>query len=337
MRLIRSRAPLRISFAGGGTDVQPYPKLKGGCILSATIDRYAYVTIAPRRDSQLAVHSLDYGVKTKFRLDKKMIYDGELDLIKATFRVMKIRHGCELFIHADAPPGSGLGTSSTLVVAIIGAIAKWKRLALTPYEIADLAYQIEREELKIAGGMQDQYAAAFGGFNFIEFLPTSTVVNPLRIDQDSLNELNYNLLLCYTGKTRLSANIVERQTKAFLSGNKKVEHSLEGLKEIAIEMKNTLLKGQINEFGLILNRAWRYKKNLDKAISNKQIDLMYETAKEKGAIGGKILGAGGGGYLLLFCNFKRKHDVADLLHSMGGEVVPFGFTKLGLETWESFK
>ena len=333
--LIRSRAPLRISFAGGGTDVHPYPRLKGGCVLSATIDRYAYVTIIPRNGTQLLVHSLDYGIKAKFRLDKKIVYDGELDLIKATFRVMKVRRGCELFIHSDAPPGSGLGASSTMVVATIGAIAKWHGMTLTPYKIAELAYHVEREELQISGGMQDQYAAAFGGFNYMEFFDGSTVVNPLRIDTAHLNELNYKLLLCYTGRTRLSANIVVRQTDAFVSGNKKVSNSLDGLKEIAIEMKNHLLKGKIDEFGVMLDKAWQYKKKLDKAISSKQIDRMYQAAKAKGAIGGKILGAGGGGYLLLFCNFKRKHVVADLLHSMGGEIVPFGFTDAGLQTWQA--
>ncbi len=331
--LIRARAPLRISFAGGGTDVHPYPRLKGGCVLSATIDRYAYVTISPKNDSHLSVHSLDYGIKAKYRLDKKLVYDGELDLIKATFRVMKIKRGCDLFIHSDAPPGSGLGASSTMVVATIGAIAEWQGLTLTPYEISELAYQIERVELKISGGMQDQYAATFGGFNYIEFLPNSTVVNPLRIEKEHLNELNYKLLLCYTRKTRLSANIVKRQTEAFISGKKEVSESLDGLKEIAIEMKNELLKGKINEFGRMIDSAWRYKKLLDKAVTTKQIDKMYQAAKRKGAIGGKILGAGGGGDLLLFCNFKQKHNVADVLHSMGGEIVPFSFTDSGLETW----
>ncbi len=335
--LIRSRAPLRISFAGGGTDVHPYPKLKGGCVLSATIDRYAYVTIIPRRDSRLSVHSLDYGIKANYRLDKKLVYDGELDLIKATFRAMKVKRGCELFIHSDAPPGSGLGASSTMVVATIGAIAKWQGLTLTPYKISELAYQIERVQLKISGGMQDQYAATFGGFNFIEFLDGSTVVNPLRIKQEHLNELNYKLLLCYTGRTRLSANIVKRQTEAFISGKREVLNSLDGLKQIAIDMKNQLLMGKINDFGIMMDKAWRYKKKLDKAITTKNIDKMYRAAKSKGAIGGKILGAGGGGYLLFFCDFKRKHVVADVLHSMGGEVVPFSFTEPGLQTWQAEK
>ncbi len=335
--LIRSRAPLRISFAGGGTDVHPYPKLKGGCVLSATIDRYAYVTISPRSDAHLSVHSLDYGIKANYRLDKKIVYDGELDLIKATFRVMKIKKGCDLFIHSDAPPGSGLGASSTMVVATIGAIAKWHGLTLSSYQISELAYQIERVELKISGGMQDQYAATFGGFNYIEFLDASTVVNPLRIEQAYINELNYKLLLCYTGRTRLSANIVKRQTEAFVSGEKKVLDSLDGLKQIAIEMKNQLLVGKINQFGAVMDKAWQYKKKLDKAITNKNIDRLYRAAKSKGAISGKILGAGGGGYLLLFCNFKRKHEVADTLQSMGGEIVPFSFTTSGLETWRADK
>jgi len=335
--LIRAKAPLRISFAGGGTDVPPYPERRGGCVISSTIDRYAYVTIVPKRIKHVSAHSLDYGIKTKFHLGKRMVYDGELDLIKAALKVMGIKGGCDLFIHSDAPPGSGLGSSSAMVVAVVAALAKWKKMSLTPYEIAEAAIKIERQELKLAGGLQDQYAATFGGFNFIEFNKDTTVVNPLRIDPMMLNEFNYRFLLCFTGKTRLSANIVERQANSFSRGDDDVVDALEGLKLMAIQMKNHLLKGNFEGFGRLLDDAWVYKKKLDKQITTSNIDKLYEAAKKKGAIGGKILGAGGGGYLLLFCDFRKKHKVADALQSLGGEIMPFSFTIPGVQTWEAPK
>ena len=242
--------------------------------------------------------------------------------------------GLRLFLHSDAPPGSGLGSSSTLVVALVGLFRHWLRQPLTDYQIAELAYQIERVDLNIKGGMQDQYAATFGGVNFIEFYDKAVIVNPLRVSAERLNELEYNLLLCYTGRTRLSANIVARQTESFIQRKEEVVCALDAQKEMAIQMKNALLQGHLDDFGRLLHQAWQTKKQLDPAISTPQIDEMYETARREGAIGGKILGAGGGGYLLLYCPFDRKHLVAAELERLGGQVVDFGIESRGLQTWE---
>lgn len=331
--IIRSKAPLRISFAGGGTDVPPYLEERGGAVLNTTINKYAYATLIPRNDDTITVKSLDYDIVAKYQTDTKLFYDGELDLVKAVINKMKSKRGLDLFMHSDAPPGSGLGSSSTVVVTLVGAFQKWLNLPLTDYDLAELAYTIEREDLSIQGGKQDQYAATFGGFNYIEFNAQSTIVNPLRVKRDILNELEYRLLLCYTGKTRLSANILKEQVDKYVKKEKQSIEALDELKAICIEMKNALLRGHLDEFGELLHQGWLHKKKLASKISNPEIDKLYETARRSGAIGGKILGAGGGGYLLLFCEFDKRHIIAEKLEELGGQIVDFGFDLKGLQTW----
>jgi len=332
--IIRSKAPLRISFGGGGTDVSPYPEEHGGVTLSTTIDKYTYTTLITRSDDQIIANSLDFDTVINYHANSEPFYNGELDLVKAATKVMGIEEGCELFLHSDAPPGSGLGTSSTLVVALIGVLRHWQRLPLTLYETAELAYHIEREELQVKGGRQDQYAATFGGFNFIEFLGAKTIVNPLRIRENILNELEYRLMLCYTGKRRLSARIIEEQLSSYKGGKEEVVQALDETKALAIAMKNALLLGQIDEFGYLLNEAWRSKKKFSTKITDSHIDELYEVARQHGAIGGKLLGAGGGGYLLLLCQFDKRHIVAGKLIELGGQPTNFAFDFRGLQTWE---
>jgi len=335
--IIRSKAPLRISFAGGGTEVEPYLSERGGLVLSTTIDKYAYASLRFRDDRQITVTSLDYDVVAKYNLDEPLIYDGNLDLVKAAIRRLNREnsdHGLDLFLHSDAPPGSGLGSSSTMVVALIGLFKHWLHLPLTNYEIADLAYQIERMDLGIKGGKQDQYAATFGGFNFIEFNRDATIVNPLRVPSDVLNELHYNLLLCYTGKTRLSARIIDTQVQGYVQRQEEVLRAMDELKRIATALKNALLQGRLNDFGALLHEAWMNKKKMAAQISDPGIDQLYETAREHGALGGKISGAGGGGYMFFYCPFDRKHIVAEQLERLGAQLVDFNFDFYGLQTWE---
>jgi D-glycero-alpha-D-manno-heptose-7-phosphate kinase len=334
--IIRSKAPLRISFCGGGTDVSPYVEERGGVVLSVTIDKYAYASLRIRDDQNISVQSLDYDIVAKYRVDDDLEYNGELDLVKAVIRNMcnGNKQGLDFFMHSDAPPGSGLGSSSTVVVALIGLIRHWQRLPLTNYEIADLAYRIERVDLNIKGGMQDQYAAVFGGFNFIEFGRDAVIVNPLRIEDDIINELQYNLLLCYTGRTRLSANIITTQVDNYVRKEGEVLAAMDELKEITVGLKNALLQGRLDDFGALLNEAWFNKKKMAKQITSTTIDTLYDTARKNGALGGKILGAGGGGYLLLYCPFDRKHIIAEELEKLGGQVVEFTFDYHGLQSWE---
>ncbi|MBN1351622.1 GHMP kinase [candidate division KSB1 bacterium] len=332
--IVRAKAPLRISFCGGGTDVAPYPQEKGGVVLNATLDKYAFASLVEREDTELRIQSLDYDIAAKYNINGPLEYNGELDLVKAVVRHFKPGRGLDLFIHSDAPPGSGLGSSSTMTAAMVGTFKHWLNEPLTDYEIAELTYKIERIDLKIAGGKQDQYAATFGGFNFIEFYDKAVVVNPLRVNPSIINELEYNLLLCYTGKTRLSANIVANQAKSYIERESKVVAALDEMKVLTVELKNCLLKGKLNEFGRLLHDAWENKKKLNDKITSPIIDTLYEIGRKNGVLGGKILGAGGGGYLLLYCPFQKKHIVAAALEKAGGQVVKFSFEPRGLQIWE---
>lgn len=331
--IVRSKAPLRISFGGGGTDVPPYPEERGGAVLSCTIDKYAYASLRPRKDGALEVRSLDYDVVAKYHADDPLTYDGRLDLVKASMRVMGTPRGADLFLHTDAPPGSGLGSSSAMTVSLVGAVKHWKHLALTNYEIAELAYRIEREELLIKGGLQDQYAAVFGGFNFIEFFAGHTVVNALRISPDVLNELHYCLLLCYTGHTRLSSGILDEQIANYVTKLANTVNSLDEQKLIVIDMKKALLLGKLLQFAELMNDAWQSKKRFASQITTPAIDELYETARRAGALGGKLLGAGGGGYMLLYCPFEAKPLVSRAVERIGAQVVDFDFEFAGLQSW----
>jgi len=331
----RARAPLRLSFCGGGTDVSPYPEEHGGLVLSATINQYAHASLRPRRDTRLTLASLDYDVTAKYDHPRRVRFDGKLDLLKAAVRALAVKRGLDLWVHSDAPPGSGLGSSSTMVVALLGVLGEWLRRPMSGYEIAELAYRVERADLGLAGGRQDQYAATFGGFNFIEFHRDSTVVNPLRIRPDVLRELEYRLLLCYMGQTRSSARIIERQTAAYRRGARATVQALDRLKRETLEMKKALLTGDVDGMGELLHQAWETKKKLEASISNPHVDRLYAVARHEGAIGGKMPGAGGGGYFLLLTRFDRKHRVAAALEKRGAQVVPFQFEPQGLLSWSA--
>lgn len=333
--LVRAKAPLRVSFGGGGTDVPPFPQEEGGCVLNATINRYAAGTFRPRTDHQICVDSVDFGLSVRYSVDEKLVYNGKLDLVKAAILQLdgQATEGFDLFLHTDAPPGSGLGASSAMMVTLVGLLRESQGLPMTDYEVADVAYCIERKTLGIQGGMQDQYAAAFGGFNYMEFLPDRVIVNPLKVSPDVINELQYNMLLCYTGSMRLSSNIIREQVARYEARNCETTQALREIKQLAVEMKNVLLLRKLNEFGRLLHEEWAQKKRMADSITNSQLDDLYERARQGGAIGGKITGAGGGGYMLLYCEYDRKHRVAQCLRELGCTVMDFAFEPAGLQTW----
>ena len=335
LALIRAKAPLRLSFAGGGTDVSPFLEREGGCVLSATIDRYAYATVRPREDRRISVRALDFGAAVEYDPDEVPSYDGNLDLAKAAIKRIcpGSPRGLDLFVHSDVPPGSGLGSSSTMVVAIVAALKEYFQLRLTEYEIAELAYQIERIELGIQGGYQDQYAAAFGGFNFIELTRDGVTVNPLRIRRDVINELEANLLLVYAGAPRFSAHIIEDQTARYERGDASNVAGLRRIKDLAVEMKNALVLGKLALFGELLHEEWTAKKCLSPKISTSRLEEIYEAARSSGAVGGKVSGAGGGGFMLFYCTFDSKQQVGERLHRMGCSVTNVSFTLAGVQTW----
>jgi D-glycero-alpha-D-manno-heptose-7-phosphate kinase len=333
--LVRAKAPLRISFAGGGTDVPPFPEREGGAVLSSTVNRYAWGTLKPRDDGQICINSLDFGVSLAYASRDDLDYDGELDLAKAAIKRLAGEHsvGYDLFLHTDAPPGSGLGSSSAMMVALVGLLNDFHGLNMSDYEIAETAYSIERIDLGIKGGMQDQYAAAFGGFNFIEFHGDRVVVNGLKVSRDILNELEYNLLLGNTGKVRLSSHIIDDQVSRYEHGDADANAALREIKALATEMKSALLHRRMDEFGRLLDLEWQHKRRMSSRISSVELDDLYEIAKREGAIGGKITGAGGGGYMLLYCRFDRKHAIRDRLREMGVWMREVSLEPLGLQTW----
>jgi D-glycero-alpha-D-manno-heptose-7-phosphate kinase len=337
--IIRSKAPLRIGLAGGGTDVSPYSDLYGGAILNATINMYAYANIIPGNDGKIVLNAVDKGERYEYDSKALLPIDGKLDLMKGIYnRLVKDYTGealsFELQTYVDAPPGSGLGTSSTLMVAVLGAFSEWLRLPLGEYDLARLAYEVERIDLNMAGGKQDQYAATFGGVNFMEFFKDDKViVNPLRIRSKYLNELAYNLVLYYTSTSRLSSTIIERQASNIMQQKKKSIEATHKLKEQAIMMKEAILKGDVDRIGHILDFGWKHKKLMASGISNSLIDDIYASAKLHGATGGKISGAGGGGFMIFYCPNNTRYAVIEALKQFGGQTHRYEFTKAGLTTW----
>src|SRR5665647_851371 len=332
--IYRSKAPLRIGLAGGGTDVSPYSDQFGGAILNATVSLFAYANIEPLEENKIIVQALDRNEQQQFDWTPELPINGTLDLLKGVYnRIYKDYKlpstGFRLSTFVDAPAGSGLGTSSTLVVAIIGAFVEWLKLPLGDYDIAHYAYQIEREDLRLTGGKQDQYAAMFGGVNFMEFYEDDKViVNPLRIKSQYLHELENNLVLYFTATSRESAGIINEQVK-----NVKSIEAMHQLKEQARMMKEALLKGRLDEFGAILDFGFQQKRRMAHNISNSRIEEIYEAAKKAGATGGKISGAGGGGFMIFYCPGNTHHSVVKELKKFGGEVKNYTFTKYGLTTW----
>lgn len=337
--IIRSKAPLRLGLAGGGTDVSPYSDQFGGAILNATIGMYAYATIRPTDNGKIILHAKDRNEYYELDATEQLTIDGHLDLPKGIYnRIIRdfVRKplSFELTTFVDAPPGSGLGSSSTLVVAIIGAFVEWLKLPLGEYDIAHLAYSIEREDLKMAGGKQDQYAATFGGVNFMEFFANDKViVNPLRVKEKWLHELENNLVLFFTETSRLSSSIIEKQSANVSNKNQNSIDAMHNLKEQSQRMKEALLRGEIDQIGQILHYGWQHKKNMAEGISNPMIDNIYDTAMNAGATGGKISGAGGGGFMIFYAPYTNKYDVIKALNELGGKVMRYTFTNIGVTTW----
>ncbi len=337
--IYRSRAPLRIGLAGGGTDVSPYSDEFGGAILNATISLSAYASIETIPEDKIILQALDRKEEQVFDWAKKLPIDGTLDLLKGAYNRIQQDYGIpqkglRLSTFVDAPAGSGLGTSSTLMVAIIGAFVEMLKLPLGDYDIAHYAFEIERKDLQLAGGKQDQYAATFGGVNFMEFYDNDKViVNPLRIRQEYISELENNLVLYFTATSRESATIIKEQQKNVTDKNEKSIEAMHQLKEQSKMMKEALLRGRLHEIGEILDYGFQQKRKMAHNISNNSIEDIYEAAKIAGASGGKISGAGGGGFMIFYCPSNTRYKVIDILNTFGGLTRPYQFTQHGLITW----
>ena len=337
--IIRSKAPLRLGLAGGGTDVSPYSDIYGGAVLNATISLYAYASIEPASDNKIIIRSVDKNMDIELPASTSLEIDGKLDLIKGVYnRVIKDYklppRSFTLTTFVDVPAGSGLGTSSTVVTTVLGAFAEWLKLPLSEYDLAKLAYDIEREDLGMEGGKQDQYAATFGGVNFMEFFGNGKViVNPLRVKDQVMNELSNNIILFYTKTSRISSEIIVTQQRNVTEGSSKSVDAMHKIKELAVRMKEAILKGELDMMGDLLNLSWEYKKQMADGITNARIDAIYEAALKAGATGGKISGAGGGGFMFFYCPGTTRYNVIDALEKFGGVARRYEFSKQGLETW----
>lgn len=337
--IIRSKTPLRLGLAGGGTDVSPFCDEYGGCVLNVTINMYAYCTIIPKNNGKIKFVSPDRNVEVE--LDSKVILEinKELPLHCGIYnRVIKdynnnIPLSFEMTTYSDAPAGSGLGTSSTMVVTILKAFQEWLNIPLGEYDMAQLAYDIERNDLGFSGGKQDQYAATFGGLNYMEFYANNhVIVNPLRMKNWIRNEIENSLVLFYTGTSRDSGKIIEQQTKAA-----KNEKSLEAMFEIKKQtaaMKEAVLKGDFNGIAESLHQNWLAKKKTASIISNPHIEETYNYILENGGIAAKISGAGGGGFMMIWCDPKNRYNLIKALKNrQEGKTKIINFVDYGTQAW----
>jgi D-glycero-alpha-D-manno-heptose-7-phosphate kinase len=340
--IIRARAPLRLGLAGGASDVSPFCDRFGGNVLNATIAAYAYCHLEPTDDGRVAFSALDREENFAEPVQSEFPLQGNLVLHRAIYnRIVRDFNGgtplsLRLTTTSDAPVGSGLGASSTLVVAILKAYAEWLKLPLGDYDLAQLAFQVERVDAGLLGGRQDQYAATFGGLNFMEFYSENRViVNPLRIKPRIVHELESSLVLYFTGVSRASADVIRDQTKRVAELDAAAIAATMELKQDALLMKEALLKGQVREMARVLGRSWEAKKKIASSMTNSAIEQAYEGALRAGAYAGRISGAGGGGFIIFMADPIRKYEVIRALRACGGQVFPFNFTDHGAEAWQA--
>ena len=340
--IIRSKAPLRLGLAGGGSDVSPYSDIYGGLVLNATINLYAYCTIEETEDDLITIDAFDANCFKSYKLAEYLAIDGDANLIKGAYnRVMKDfgveTRSFKITTYNDAPAGSGLGTSSTMVVCILKCFVEWLSLPLGDYEISRLAYEIERKDLGLSGGKQDQYAAAFGGFNYMEFLPNDIViVNPLKIKRWIVDELEASMLLYFTGRSRSSAAIIEEQKKNTSQGANEAIEAMHKIKQSAKDMKLAILKGDIDGFADIIREGWENKKRMASHVTNPIIQEAIDVAISAGAKAGKVSGAGGGGFIMFVVEPTRKKEVENALKRLNGFVMPFQFSDGGAHGWKIY-
>ncbi len=341
--IIRSKAPLRLGLAGGGSDVSPFSDMYGGLVLNATINLYAYCTIEETGDGTVEMNSFDSVFFGRENSASFFPIDGKADLIKGVYnRVIKDFDlnplSFRITTYNDVPAGSGLGTSSTMVVCILKAFVEWLNLPLGDYEISRLAYEIERKDLKLSGGKQDQYAAAFGGFNYMEFLSNDLViVNPLKIKRWIVDELESSMILYFTGVSRSSAAIIEEQQKNTIQDRSEAVEAMHKIKQSSIDMKLALLTGDMREFARILGDAWENKKKMASAITNSVIQEAFDVAFANGALSGKVSGAGGGGVVMLMTDPVNRKKIIDAMNKLNGYVMPFQFSDGGAHGWKIYR
>jgi len=329
----RARSPVRVDLAGGWTDVPPFSAEQGGMVVNAAISRYSYASVIPTDDGRLRLESADYDTRIEAHGIRQMEYDGNLDLLKAAIR----RRGFDLAAHiitrSEAPPGSGTGSSASMGVTMVGIIDYLQGNGMDRMEIAALANLLEVEELGIPGGKQDQYAAALGGINFMQFRDPDVTVEPISLPTDFLLELEKHLLLVYTGKSRLSGDLISRVMGAYQRGEAGVAEALMNIRQAAVDMRDALMNRDLRALGRLLDFNWENQKRLYSEMTTPKIEALFAIARPEGMLGGKACGAGGGGCILLLCEPDSEHRVRRAVEDLGGTIIEFQFDHSGLQVW----
>jgi D-glycero-alpha-D-manno-heptose-7-phosphate kinase len=329
----RAKAPVRISFGGGGSDLTHYFMQSGGAVINATISLFSHATLHKRDDMQVRIHSYDLqGSLEGENLEEVCRQEGRFGLIQSVLRTINPEFGFDLYLHSDFPMKSGLGGSAVVAAAILGCFNELRIDKWSPYEIAELAYQAERHNLGVAGGWQDQYATIFGGINFMEFRADQNLIHPLKMNADILNELEECLVLCNTGTIHESGAVHDDQRKEMQKDD--IRNLVDKNVALTYTMRNMLLRGHLKAFAEALHQGWQYKRQFSSTISNPELDSLYDFAIANGALGGKLLGAGGGGFFLFFAPATAKHQLMNALESKGKRVTPFRFEQEGLRSWQ---
>lgn len=335
MQISRARSPVRIDLAGGWTDVPPFSEEQGGCVVNAAISRYSYASLAPSHTGEFRLESADYDQRIDAHSIRQMEYDGNLDLLKAAIRRAGYEVGAHVTTRCDAPPGSGTGSSASMGVTMVGIIDHLMGTGIDRMRVAATANLLEIEELGIPGGKQDQYAAAIGGVNFMEFKDPEVDVMPINVPRDFSLELEKHLLLVYTGKSRLSGDLITRVMDAYKSKKAGVDEALKNIRSAAIEMRGALLAQDLQRVGEMLDFNWENQKRLYEEMTTPKIEALFQVARPAGLLGGKALGAGGGGCILLLCEPDREHRVRRAVEDLGGEIIEFQLDHDGLQVWDA--
>jgi D-glycero-alpha-D-manno-heptose-7-phosphate kinase len=331
--MLIGRSPVRISFAGGGTDLPAYYEQFGGAVLSAAINKYFYTILGQRTDGRVQVISSDLRVFETWQDIAAMKLRGSgLEIPLAVLKDLACNVSVDLFLASEIPPGTGLGSSASVCVGILNTLTTYLDRPLSPYDLADRAFHITRDGLGRRVGRQDEYACAFGGLNFITFeRDGSTLVQPMKTERSLMRDLQSNLMLFFTGSARNSGTILEEQEESTRVRNGATVEALHEVRDLANRMRLALEGGDIGAFGALLDESWQAKKRVSAKISNPRIDHLYETARRHGAAGGKITGAGGGGFLLLYCEPDRQAVVRGALVAEGVQEMTFAFESQGAQ------
>ncbi len=329
--MLIARAPVRISLAGGGTDLPAYYLRYGGAVINTAINRYFYVVVNVNDSDTLQITSSDYQTFYRHNPDNELLFDGSLSLPRAVLHHFGLAHGLSMFLASEVPPGTGLGSSSAVTVALVKAVSAACGWTMSKQEIAEEACFIELQKLAMPIGKQDQYASAFGGVNYIEFRSDGVEVTPLSLALETWQRLQRNLMLFFTGSARNSAEILGKQSRSSRQDDATVIQALHKVKALTAEVRRCLETGDLNTFGELLDQNWQSKKRFAPGVSNQRIDESYDRARACGAIGGKITGAGGGGFLMLYCEERHQRRVTEALDALGLQRMDFRFDQNGAQ------